>query len=216
MPIDVSIANYALSRLGEDDQLVDPGDESKAGRTVRASWAITRRAALREHDWNFAQTRAALAAQAGGYVAASIAPWRFRYPLPADFIRLARVLEPALAGDDYRIEGGAFLTTTRGALSILYVRDHDEPTGWDALFVDAFAWRLAWQMADRLTGDRARKRDAWDGYEKALKRARAADAKENPPEELPMTSWEAARFGSGFGPAPFGPYPRFPAVRWTH
>ena len=58
----VTIANLAASKIGEDDQLRSPDDDTHLGRTVAAVFVAVRRAAIRDHSWNFAMVRRELAA----------------------------------------------------------------------------------------------------------------------------------------------------------
>jgi hypothetical protein len=195
----VTIANLAASKIGEDDQLRSPDDDNHLSRTVRAVWDLQRRAALRDHSWNFAMRRAQLAAEA-----LETAPigWQSSFPIPADCVRLIEVLGWAL-GRDYQREGGAILADSAGPVVIRYIADVEEPALWDDLFVEAFACRIAVQIADRITGDRGRKADAWDGYRAALKEAKRVDARENPQVAWGPTEWELSRSGYG-GSRPFG------------
>lgn len=187
----VTIANLAASKLGEDDQMASPDDDTHLARSVRAVWDQERRAALRDHPWNFAIRRDRLAASA------SIVsdPFAFAYPLPADCVRLLDVA--GWSRDSYQLEGRAVLADSAGPVAVRYVADVTEPALWDDLFVEAFACRLAYQVADRITGDRGRKSDAWGGYQDALAQAKRVDARENPGVQWEPTGWELARFGYG-------------------
>src|SRR4051812_46757235 len=99
----VSIANLAASALGEDDQLRSPDDDTHLSRSVRAVWDLERRAALRDHSWNFAMRRAALpqVAEREPY------PFAAAYRLPATSVRLIEVLGYGRA--DYQVEGSFIL-----------------------------------------------------------------------------------------------------------
>lgn len=186
----VTIANLALSLIGEDDQLRDPDQDSPAAATVRAVWAPVRRAVLRDHPWNFALARAALTAVEG----VETYPWEAAFQLPTDCLRLVEVCDPAACRDTFSVEGGKILADTDEALRILYLRDVVETGDWDDLFVQAFAARLAFQIADRITGDRGRKDDAWRAYRAALSSAKSVDAKENPPVVPEESDWVSARY----------------------
>lgn len=190
----VSIVNLAASKIGEDDQLRSPDDDTHIGRTVKVVWDQVRRAAIRDHTWNFAMRRAALAATAD----APPYPWRGRFPLPADCVRLVEVLHPA-SRTDYQLEGKAVLSDSAGPVHVRYLADVTEPAEWDDLFVEAFACRLAFQIADRITGDRSRKADAWANWEAAVRAAKRVDARENPPIPFERTTWESARWGDAGG-----------------
>lgn len=186
----VTIANLAASKLGEDDQLASDTDDTHLARSVRAVWDLVRRAALRDHPWNFAVRRAQLPASAT--IVAD--PYGYAFPLPADCVRLLDV--SGWSRERYQLEGRAILADSAGPLAIRYIADVVEPALWDDLFVEAFACRLAFQVADRITGDRGRKSDAWAGYEDALSQAKRVDARENPGVTWEPTGWELARWGS--------------------
>lgn len=193
----VTIANLAASMIGEDDQLSSPDDSTHLSRSVRAVWDLERRAALRDHSWNFAMRRAALAAQA---LAIAPDPWGYSYPLPADCVRLIEVL--GYARTDYQLEGRAVLADAAGPLKIRYIADITESALWDDLFVKAFACRLAHAITDRITGEPVRKDVAWRNYVLALREAKRVDARENPQVAFEPTGWETARLG--YGARPFG------------
>lgn len=186
----VAIANLAASKLGEDDQIRSPGDDTHVARSIAAVWDQERRAALRDHSWNFAMRRAELAAEA---IAVPFG-WAYSFPLPADNLRLIEVMN-CRSSADYQIEGRAILADQAGPLRIRYIADITEPALWDDLFVEAFACRIGFQIADRITGDRGRKSDLWASYRDALAQAKRVDARENPPIANEATLWERARFG---------------------
>lgn len=197
----VEISNLALSKLGEDDQLEDPLDDNKPARSIKAVWNTVRDGVLRAHLWNFA-------IDPGGrdlshdpsYAASALSDWRYRFRLPTDFLRLdLQHCRPAWQRSDVRVGAGFLYANTPGPVHILYVRAVENPGDWDALFVEAFASRLAWQIADRLTGDRGRKSDCWQAYVAALREAKGVDGRENPSEPSEATGWEMARFDGGLG-----------------
>lgn len=194
----VTIANLAASAIGEDDQLRSPDDDTHLSRTVRAVWDLERRAALRDHSWNFAMARKQLPAQSLPEIPY---PWGYSFKLPADAVRLIEVLgRPVVASrSDYQLEGGCILSNTSGPMAIRYLRDIAEPALWDDLFVKAFAMRIAWQIADRITGDLNRVEGAERKYRRALADAKRADALENPSIPFEPTGWERARMsGAGY------------------
>lgn len=189
----VAIANLAASKLGEDDQLRSPDDNTHLGRTVAAVWDLVRQAALRDHSWNFAMRRAELAATA---TPGSIYPWQSLFALPADCLRLIELLD-GLSRSNYQVEGHAILANSAGPLHIRYITDVIEPAGWEASFVEAFACRLAFQIADRITGDLNRRQAVWGEYQAALSQAKRVDARENPAVALDEGEWVTSRLGWG-------------------
>ncbi|TCP35913.1 hypothetical protein [Sphingomonas sp. BK235] len=188
----VTIANLAAASIGEDDQLRSPDDDTHLARSVRAVWDLERRAALRDHQWNFAIRRAQLPALADAPL-----DWRAAFHLPADCVRLIEVL--GVSRTRYQLEGRALLADAPGPLGVRYVADVRETALWDDLFVRAFAARLGYAIADRVTGDRARRADAWGAYQQALAEAKRVDALENPGVSWAPCGWELARTGGSYG-----------------
>lgn len=188
----VAIANLAASKIGEDDQLRSPGDDTHLGRSVAAVWNQVRRAAIRDHSWNFATRRKDLAAAALDSVPY---PWGYSFPMPAESVRLLGVLN--LSRPEYQLEGGSILCNAAGPLYIKYLIDVEETALWDDLFVEAFACRLAFQVGPRIAGSAFDKSGAWTVYQDALNQAKRVDARENPPVEMVATDWELARGGYG-------------------
>lgn len=185
----VTIANLAASALGEDDQLSSPDDDTHISRSVRAVWDVERRAALRDHSWNFAMRRVALPKVAVS--SQDPYPFSFAYRLPADCVRLIEVM--GFGRSDYQLEADFILANAPAPMRVRYLADVTEPALWDDLFVKAFAMRIAWQIADRITGDPNRVQLAERKYRSALSEAKRVDARENPQIAFEPTGWEMAR-----------------------
>lgn len=198
----VTISNLALQKIGADDQLVDPDDDSDAARSIKVVWDEVRKRCLRggKHapKWNFAKTYAELGALAASQATVPYG-WSSLYKLPAKFVRMIEIIDPSIAIDDYQIIGidaigDCVLTRTTGPLRLWYIRDVEEPALWDDLFVDTFAARLAYQVCDRVTGDRGRKKDCDEEFRANLIDAAGVDAMENPPVETEESDWVLARY----------------------
>lgn len=192
----VSIANMAASKIGEDDQLRTPGDDTHLGRTVAAVWVLVRRAAIRAHTWNFAMHRAGLTAEALAPEDIPY-PWTHRFPLPADNLRLVEVLN--LPGDQYQKEGKSIVCNSAGPVYIRYLRDRPESADWDDAFAEVMAMRLAVQIGKRIAGSSYDVADGWRSFKSALADATRSDARENPPIEPDNTGWEDAYLGGASG-----------------
>lgn len=189
-----TIANLAMQKLGEEDQLTSLDEDRTAARAMRVVWDSMRRMVLRRGKFNFSIRRRELAAQAIiSPTWSSPYPYSNRFPMAANFLRLIEIIEPAAIVANYKLEGGAVLADTDGPVWVRVVEDIADTTQWDDLFVEAFAFRLAFQVADRITGDRGRKADCWAGYSKAISLAAGVDAKEDPPEPFVDSSWIEAR-----------------------
>jgi hypothetical protein len=184
----VAIANLAATTIGTAARLTAPGDDTTLGRAVASVWEIERQAALRDGAWNFAMRRASLPqlveAPAHGFAA--------RYQLPADCIRLIEIYE--LRRDEWQVEGEAINADHTGPLKIRYLADITEPAAFDALFVKAFALRIACAIGNRIAGSSFKEELNWEKYKQALGEARRVDAMENPPIEQHESSWIESRW----------------------
>ena len=196
----VTVANLATGFIGDDDLISAPDEQSKPARTVAAVWDEVRRFVLSKNDWTFARRRLELAARPAT-AEDPVIGFDNAFPLPVDCRRLCEILEPLDCVDAYalgaNVEGkGEILADTIGPLKIRYIADVVDPALWSDGFTEAFAMRLAWQICDRLSGDKARKTDANRAFELALRRAGGVNAKQDPPRSLGRGDWVRARRSS--------------------
>lgn len=198
MASDVDLVNRALTKIGAQ-RITSLSDDIEAARTAASLFDIVRDAELRARNWNFAMARASLAALL------TTPAWGFdlEYQLPSDCLRVVQVDE-YLHGNSltnyrevseaaYQIEGRKILTNLAAPLPIRYVSRVTDTGTWDSAFAEAFACRLAAEMAERLTASLPKRDAAWSEYMRAVKEAARGDSIENPPEPLPDNSWITAR-----------------------
>lgn len=206
MAAETDIANLALQKLGGDDQITAIDDvDSHAARTLKAAWAMVRQATIRgagRHlpKWNFALRQAQLAARAIGMGAPLPYGWAAAFPFPDQCLRICDVLDARGATPNWKLVGRDICADSVGPLNIWFLIDVADTTQWDALFVETFAARLAYQVGDRLTGDRQRKADCYNEFMANLASAAAVDAREDPPIDFEEDDWVTARWaGGGWG-----------------
>ena len=160
------IINLALGHL-KQRKITSETEVSVQAQEAMRSYDIARREALRSHDWGFA-TVVKDGALDSTYPASTTGvyagEWLFAYTYPANAIAVWHVYNEATKDKD---NGELFrciyddtnnkkviLTNTEYAL-IEYTFDVQDTTMYDANFIPAFAWRLAYEMAPNLTGDDA-------------------------------------------------------------
>jgi len=83
------IYNRALSRIGIDQFLGDPGETSKAGTLYRMWYDASRQTALRDFPWNFATTILALAPLSN----VTVPGWGYVYAYPVDCLQARQVCD---------------------------------------------------------------------------------------------------------------------------
>ena len=178
---DVDIANMALTLLGEAS-INDLDDDLDSARALKRLYTIALDAALRDHNWNFAQIRRVLArhAETPEY------EFSYQYTLPSDPYCL-RVLETSLDTDEpWRIETfksgseqSRVIVTNATAVEILYIAKLTDPVLWDALFADAMGFELAFRACYAIKSNAGLMATLQKEKEKAWLRARSRDGQES-------------------------------------
>lgn len=198
MTSQVDIANRALTKLGAS-RIISFGDDNKQSRAVSSMFDIVRDAELRSHIWSFSKKRASLPALA------TTPNWGFEYEygVPSDCLRMLMVndIYPGPSLEDYRngpvadysIEGNKILANFPAPLKVMYIRRVIDTTEWDAMFVEAFACRLAMEMAEDLTQSNTKRELAQAEYMAALRAAIRANSVEQPPQAMPDNEWLLSR-----------------------
>jgi len=182
----VQIANLALNIIGADPILAFTDDNERA-RAINLIYTDTRDAELRAHPWNFAIKRQALTKST------ETPAFEFdnKYKLPSDHLR---TLEFNYREDDYQQEGEYILTDADSA-KLRYVARITNPVLFDPLFVQAFAARLAINLAEPVAADTEKVNNAFARYDRAIADARAVDAMENPVPAWEVDTYLEARWG---------------------
>ena len=185
----VEICNRALDKLGEAP-IVSLADDIKASRACARAYAPVRDAVLRDHPWNCAIHRTALAAEA------EAPAWGYarRFPLPVDCLRVLEVEgEAAGPGAGWIVEGRAVLTDIGAPLRVRYLRRLTDATLFDPLLAEALAARLAVELCEALTQSNTKRQMLLEDYAEIVARARSADGQEGTPPALAESPWVLAR-----------------------
>lgn len=198
MASNVEIANRALTKIGAK-RLVSLDDNTKEGRETKSMFTIVRDAMLRAHNWRFSIKRAEVAAQ----VDAPAFGYSYQYRLPADCLKVLWVGDFYPGADhsdyigadtsEYAIENGLILTDYVAPLKLRYVARIEDPTLFDSLFVEAFACKLAMELAEPLTQSGTKRDLAYREYRDAILQATNTNAIERPPVKTADDTWILTR-----------------------
>lgn len=193
MATGVSICSNALLMLGAQT-INDFADQLNLDRAKLCAnlYPTVRDDMLRSHPWNCAIKRAVLAPDA-------VAPafgYTHSFELPADFMR---VLEVGTNGSqiDYLVEGRTIQADTT-VLELRYVFRNEVENTWDAHLVKLVTLAMAAALAYPVTQSSALQQSFEQKLEMTLKRARAIDGQEDPPQTLGDERLLRARFGGGW------------------
>lgn len=193
MATGVSICSNALLMLGAQT-INDFADQLNLDRAKLCAnlYPTVRDDMLRSHPWNCAIKRVVLAPDA-------VAPafgYTHSFELPADFMR---VLEVGTNGSqiDYLVEGRTIQADTT-VLELRYVFRNEVENTWDAHLVKLVTLAMAAALAYPVTQSSALQQSFEQKLEMTLKRARAVDGQEDPPQTLGDERLLRARFGGGW------------------
>jgi len=163
-----TVCNVALAMIGEETIGVITEDTPGA-RACNTFWDISRDATLAAMHWSFATKRVELSQS-------STTPdfgWEYQYPLPSDF------LEPLIvnAGTEtlWEIEEGNLLTN-EDEVEFVYTARITDVAKWSALFVDAFATRLAADVCPSVKRDFNLQQKLMQLFDYKIKKAQSFDA----------------------------------------
>lgn len=177
MATSVSICSNALLILGAQP-INDLAEDLDRARLAANLYPSVRDDMLRSHPWNCAVKRVVLSPD----TAPPAYWWAYQFPLPPDWLRTLSVGEP-WAESDYRAEG-RMLLSNESVLKLRYVFRNEVESSWDAMLVHCMTLAMAAHMAYPITQSATLAQVQLESLEKALKRARATDGQDDPPETL--------------------------------
>lgn len=189
MASSVTIANRALQKVGA--ATITSFDEgSREADQVKLMYEPVRKAELQDNLWTFSIKRKQLSAE----TATPAFGRSYQYQLPADYIRKAP-LDPSIAPlpDDILFEGRLLLTDDNGPMNIRYVSSDTEEETYDPMFVEAFAARLAMELAEPLTQSATKRKELADDYIYWITRAKSANSIQSGPREPEIDEWVSVR-----------------------
>ena len=153
----VDIANKGLTYLGAN-AITALTDDTVEGRAINRIHEQSRQYCLRDHPWNFAMTRVALAAD---------------------------------TTEEWAVEGRNIVSDAAAPLNILYIADITDTSIYDAKFTEAYAMRLASDVAYEITSSQTVVASASAAYATLIQEARLVDAQET--TSASEDTWLSAR-----------------------
>ncbi|MEN6527591.1 MAG: hypothetical protein ABFD65_14000 [Candidatus Polarisedimenticolia bacterium] len=193
------VINNALRAISAN-LIADPDEDTESARQAKGVYEQTVRAELEGHAWFFAKAQASLAAR----VDPPLFKFAYAYELPADFIRLVEIEDRWVFQiirhvdtnplPTYELQGRAIFADLGAPLNIGYLRDvTGDPARWSPMFADVVSAALAVALAMPLTKSEGMVSLAEKLYQKAVRRAKTANAIQMPPQHVPDGSWITAR-----------------------
>ena len=165
----VDICNGAVNQLGATT-IRSLTEDSKNARLCNSRFTQVRDGVFRSHPWNCLQKRIELAQD-------TTAPaWGFKYAytLPADCLRLLRILD---YDSNYKVEGRKILSDTE-TMKILYVSRVTDPNEYDESLRETLSSALSADIAFAVTSNNTTATNMYNLFQDKLKDARFIDSTE--------------------------------------
>ena len=165
----VDICNGALNQLGATT-ILSLTEDSKNARLCNSRFTQVRDAVFRSHPWNCLQKRVELAADTD----APAWGFSFAYTLPADCLRLLRILD---YDSNYKVEGRKILSNT-SSMKILYIGRITDPNEYDESLRETLSAALGADIAFAVTSNNQTASNMYNLFQDKLKDARFIDSTE--------------------------------------
>jgi len=165
----VEICNGSLNQLGATT-ILSLTEDSKNARLCNQRYSQVRDAVFRSHPWNCLQKRVELAAD----TTAPAWGFSFAYTLPADCLRLLRILD---YDSNYKVEGRKILSNT-SSMKILYIGRITDPNEYDESLRETLSAALGADIAFAVTSNNQTATNMYNLFQDKLKDARFIDSTE--------------------------------------
>ena len=196
-----SLCSEALISLGAEtitnfDIDQNTGEYDSAEKKVAATlYDSLKRDELTSYLWNFNKVTLELSREVATPVTTD---WAYQYAIPADFLRLIRVVDAQGNAIDFNEVGGKVLANETRAFAV-YQRELTEAEfGSVPYFHTCFVARLKAEFAEPITREGSKVERAWKEYQNKRETAKRIDAQSNPPPPLINSGnsrWVRARAG---------------------
>ena len=169
MASEVDICNSALNNIGAST-INSLTEDSVPARIMNQRYTFVRDSVFRSHPWNCLQKRVELAAD----TTAPAWGFKFAYTLPADCLRLLRILD---FDSNYKVEGRKILSNT-SSMKILYIGRVTDPNEYDESLRETLSAALGADIAFAVTSNNQTATNMYNLFQDKLKDARFVDSTE--------------------------------------
>jgi len=177
----VQICNLALTELGAGTISNYDTDTSEKAVLCRIYYDLVVSEVLRSHEWNCAiwyQSLAPLASTDEDYLLTDYDKYDYQYQLPTVPLCLRPLEIPEYPTYPYEIASG-YLLTDLDTVVLKYIKLIEDTTKFDPLLVRAIAYRLAADIAPRITNARKTRTELLATYDWQITKGVHVDGQES-------------------------------------
>jgi len=187
MPSKTEIVNLAATFLGQPAIENFDTDTTRIGEAARATYDMELDSALRGFTWNFATKRRTSAATG----TSPTYGFDHAFDMLADELRVTKVE----GGDefDWVEEDRQILTSIGSTINYSVIIRETDGTKYDAMFVTAFARRLAMNWAETILHSTTAAQEQRRLFAEVLREAKSVDSKSKTPDVIQADGWIRSR-----------------------
>jgi hypothetical protein len=192
------ICNLALTHIG-NDTITDINDTADPNaRICKLKYEVIRDLVLEEHPWNFAK-RVKLGVAIAGV---TIPGWTYFYAIPSECVYIRNIYNASTYGSATKDNHEKMLNPDTNTLLIAtnivnayieYTVRVTDPNLYNAAFVTALSYRLAAEIAEKLTGKGALVNRLFALYKEQISTSATLNANEGHPDQPLTNSYADAR-----------------------
>ena len=189
----IDICNDAIARIGGKFISSIETPRTHTETLIASMYTKNRKIILRSAVWNFAKKYTSIAKTTEVLTGFSAV-----YNLPNDFVRFLGIDNLNISPSDtdrYMLADGKIYLRDASVDSIvlIYIRDIEEVAKYDALFVEVFSLRLAYNLSYSLSGKNTLSDRLLKEYQDALTDAKMIDGQEQRPIRIQRSKWMQKR-----------------------
>lgn len=190
MATEVDICSAALASLGANpiSSLLEDLDRA---RVCASLWPIVRDEVLRAHPWNCCIKRQELAALSDAPLGGD---YLYQYQLPSDWLRTLSLSATNYNITDFKHESGKILSNET-PIVLRYVYKNTSATTYDAMLTQALVLLMSARLAYPIAQTSSLEGQRLQEYGQYMKRVRAVDGMEDPPESFGDYPILSSRYG---------------------
>ena len=186
---DTAICNSALLKVGAE-RINALTEQNERAVVCDEQYPKIRRLLIRSHPWNFALERRELAELA----TTPLFEYEKEFGIPLDVLSILKFEDEDNRLNKFKVEGRKVLTNN-GTVKCLCLINVTDVSLFDANFDEAFAWRLAAEIAWPLVQSATLAKNMLDAFNLFMREARSLDAQEGTPDDFEAEEWIDSRRG---------------------
>lgn len=176
------ICNHALDFIGEK-HITDINATSTVAAKCKRLFQDSVDEVLREHAWNCATERRALAPTTD--TPAFEYKYKFLQPNNPYCLKVRSLFNTS---SRWKVEG-RYILTDDSSINIIYTKRVTDPNEFDSLIAEAIALKLAMKLSYSITKEVSQGQRLIDLYRDTIERAKAIDSQEGSADEVVDTDW---------------------------